>query len=595
MKSTGLSRMALNDFTGGLNDTVSLDSLKPNELVRADNVMVFKSGGIETRPGTSKLNATSYGTEIDQDISWPLSDGTFIHLIMRGSKLYKVDDTTGVVVEKKALSAAVIGYAVVEEKLFFVDGVEYFVYGHFRFTSASGTQTIALNDIVKNIGSSGGGATGHFFKALAAHGSTNLGTENFNNVVKWQDVTDGIIPDDIRAVPIDGKGTVSGADLTNIRKCTMMEYHPSSGRIFYAGNPQDATVLYYGEILNAYAAVGSAVVRPTSASGPITGLQAFMSSLLVSYKRAWMYWDGITIGVDAKWRRMPLAVGCVNHWAKALTPYSLTFWGNDGIYTIYPGLLMDSVTVVATKELYSRLDENKVELSIKSMKNPERVRVCYFDGNLYFAYGDVQGQRNNKVLVLNWDLKSFVKITGWQVNDWHIGDNEELWFASKNYILKYTSESINDIDVDTGAAKAVAAKAWIPPLKLGSISDAFIMKRLNTVFVCAKQYEDDDSTANMQVELSSDYVSVTNPTVSGQVAINESLVWGRQWGLVWGFIDLVVQRITYGKVGFRHAVKIESETVDNRWFLYSLGFEFAGLDGTEAIAVNATETPWITD
>lgn len=590
-----MKTLALNDFTGGLNDTVSQDSLKPNELVKADNVMVFKSGGIETRPGTVALNSVSYAAEIDQDIQWPLSDGSYIHLVMKGSKLYLVNPMTGELTEKITLAKSVIGYIILDEKLFFVDGNNYYVYGFFKYTSASGTQTIALGDIIKNIGSSGGGTANHFYKAKAAHGSTNLGTENFSNTTKWEDVTFGIIPDDIRAVPPDGKGTVSGADLTNVKKCTMIEYHSPSNRVFFSGNPSDATAVYFSELSNQYAVLGSSKLTPSSSAGPVTGLQAFMSALLVSYKRSWMYWDGVSIGTDAKWRKIPLSAGCVNHWAKSITPYSMTFWGSDGIYVIYPGMLMEDVAVLATRELYTRVDENKVETAVKSMKNPQNVRLKYFDGNLYMAYGTVQGQRNDSVLVLNWDLKSFVKFTGWQVNDWHVGDEEELWFASKNYILKVKDSAFNDVNVDTGAAKAIVAKAWTPPLKLGQAADAFIMKRLDMVFVAARQYETEDFTSDIAVEISSDYVQTEQTALSGQAVINESLVWGRQFGLIWGFIDLVIQKVLYGRVGFRHSVKIESNKIDNKWFVYSLGFLFDSRDGTEAAGINDTTTGWITD
>jgi hypothetical protein len=586
-----MKALALDDFTGGLNDTVSLDSLKPNELIKAENVIVFKSGGIETRPGTVKVNTTSYGMEIDQSIQWPLSDGSFKHLVMANKKLYVVNASTGALTEKTALASNVIGYIVLEEKLFFVDGNEYYVYGFFKYTSLSGTQTIATNDIVKNIGSSGGGVANHFYKAKAAHGSTDLGTTNYADTSKWTDVTDGIIPDDIRAVPVDGKGAVAGADLANVRKCTMMEFHSPSARVFFSGNPTDATAVYFSEINNAYAVLGSSKLTPSSAAGPVTGLQSFMSSLLVSYKRTWMYWDGVSVGTDARWRRVPLNAGCVNHWAKAATPYSITFWGNDGIYVIYPGMLMEDVAVLATRELYSRVDENKVEVSLKAMKNPSNVRLKYFDGNLYMAYGTVQGAKNDTVLVLNWDLKNFVKYTGWQVNDWHVGDTEELQFVSKNYLLRVSVDALSDIDVTTGTAKAISVAAWTAPLKLGHATDSFTIKRLDSVYVAAKQYETDEFDSAFTVSVVSDY----SQKEYSDGSVNESLVWGRDFGLRWGFVELAIQKILYGKAAFRHAVKIESSALNNKWFIYSVGFLFDPRDGSEASSMHESMTEWITD
>lgn len=584
-----MSYLVLRDFTGGLNDTIPYDSLRPNELIRADNILVFKTGGAEVRPGTLKFNSTSYAAEVDQDISYYLSDGSFIHLVMVGNILYKVNNSTGALTSKKALARATIGYFVYENKLFFVDGNDYYVYGYFKFTSASGTQTIALNDVVKNIASSGGGTANHFYKAKAAHGSTNLGTENYANTSKWDDITDGSIPDDIRSVPADGKGTVSGNDLSNIKRCTILEYHPHSYRVFAAGDSTDPTALYYTEIDNPYAHVPASVLRPKSGAGPITALKSFVNSMLISYKRLWKYWDGIEVGTDAQFGDVPIPTGCINNWAVAMTPYSLTFWGADGPYVIYPGILIKDLTVMATNEMYQRLDEGKVEAAVKTMLNPDKVRIVYHDGNVYFAYGTTTG-RNDSVLVMNWDTKTFVKYTGWQVNDWHISSTEELWFATKNYILKQSSTAYSDINTSTGAKKAIDVKMYLPPLNLGDIRTSFLKKYLKNLFIMARQFETSSFTSDMTATIVSDYQETT-----ASFSAFESLVWGTRWGLAYGFVDLVIKRMDCAKKAFRHSLQLESNIVDNHWFLYTLGYEYTALEDSEATSVNINLTPWITD
>ena len=589
---SAVKMFSLDDFTGGLNTTVSMDSLKENTLIHADNVSVFRSGGIEFRSGTEALNGASYGVEIDQDIMWYLPAGGYIHLVMHSKKLYKVNDTTGVLTLKATLASFEVGYVVFQDKLFFVDGNNYYVYGYYKFRSDDGTETIAADDIVKYLGGGGGGVTNAYYKAKAAHGSIDLGAEDFTDTARWTNVTDGAIPDDIREVPIDGAGVVSGATLDKIKKCTMLEFHPISYRIFAAGNPSDPTALYFSEINNPYAFKGSSELRPTSAAGPITGLQSFVQSMLVSYTRKWMFWDGIKVGTDVEWGTLPIPTGCVNHWAKVLTPYSLTFWGTDGLYIVYPGILIKDLVVIATKELYTKIDGNKIEDDIKAMKNPDRVRLLYHDEKVYFAYGTAQGQRNNIVMVLNWDTKTFVRFTGWQVNDWHVTENNQIWFVSKNYILKYTEGVYNDVNVLTGAPKPIHVYVALPPLKLGGSQSIFLQKELRHLYVAAKQPLDEENTSTFNLSIVSDYVT-RGPFLAD---VKESLVWGGNWGLKYGFVDLVVKRAECGKKGFRHGIIIESNELDNHAFIYSLGFEFVLLDGSEAGAINAEgNLSWIQD
>ena len=589
-----MSRVAtycVTEFTGGLNDTVALDSLKENELVAADNVNVFKSGGIEVRYGCKKLNSASYAAEVDQDIMMYLSNGVALHFVMIDKDLYKVNATTYAVTKLKDLARETIGWFVYEDKLFFVDGTGYYVYGYYEFTSASGSEDIAKDDIVKNIASSGGGIAGHFYKAKSALGVIALGTENYANTTNWEDVTDGYVPNDIRDVPVDGKGVVAGNDLTNIKKCTILEFHPLSYRLFAAGNSDAPTALYYSEVDNPYAFISTSILLPTSSAGSIKGLKSFMQSMLVSYERVWMYWDGIEVGTDVEWGRLPIPTGCLNHNAVALTPYSMTFWGTDGLYIIYPGMLIRDSVVLPTKELYTKIDDNKVETAVKSMKNPENVRVVFHDGNVYFAYGTEEDERNNTVLVLNWELKCFVKYTGWQVNDWHITALGELGFASLNYLLQQDTTSYNDINVTTGEEKAIEPYAKTVPFKLGSITNAFLQKELRHVYLSAKQYVDEDYTSKVSITVGSDYLDV-GPNIAD---INLDLIWGREWELKYGFVDLVVLRVESGKNGFRHSVILESDSLDNHWLIYALGFEYVVLDGSEAMAVNAPKTAWITD
>ncbi|HQA48079.1 MAG TPA: hypothetical protein PK985_06090, partial [Bacillota bacterium] len=82
--------VSYSDITGGMNDTVSPDSLKDNEARHIENFVIAKDGGVVVRAGTKMINEDSFDGEIDQVIEWVLSDGSVILLNMIDKKLYEL-------------------------------------------------------------------------------------------------------------------------------------------------------------------------------------------------------------------------------------------------------------------------------------------------------------------------------------------------------------------------------------------------------------------------------------------------------------------------------------------------------------------------
>ena len=62
--------VSYSDITGGMNDTVSPDSLKDNEARHIENFVIAKGGGVVVRAGTKMINEDSFAGEIDQVIEW---------------------------------------------------------------------------------------------------------------------------------------------------------------------------------------------------------------------------------------------------------------------------------------------------------------------------------------------------------------------------------------------------------------------------------------------------------------------------------------------------------------------------------------------
>lgn len=557
-----------NQFINGYNDTVAPDNMKDTELRKCVNALALRQGGIAVRKGASKVNAASYAAEVNQLISWPLSDGNEKLLAMVGSDLCLINNDGTKTVKKAGLNSTEIGYYVYLDALYFVDGLKYYVYGFFNWYSSGGTVTIALDDIVKNDKpSSGGGTLNHFYKAKAAHGSTNLGTVDFSNTSNWTDVTDGIIPDDIREVPAYSDVT---NDLTPIKRCKYLNFHPTSFRIFATGDYKDPKAIYFSEsgYPNYFKAVSK--LYPTSAYGPVLSLTNLSKSMLVGYKNGWMVWDGIDI-TDATWKPVAIPDGLDAEGSIALAPQSLLYSSREGVSNFHVTAIYDDTVIMQTRDTYNVLSRNKVENTIKAMVDKERIKAIYDDGYYYMAYCDDDNLSvNNKVLVLDWETKGFSQISGWQVNCWCKRQNGDILFGSKNYILK-AFDGYNDINVTTGAEKAIALDVESKFYSLGNLAQSFYPKDVKRFFLSARQPLTDN--AYVDIAVVTDYVTTSIDNVD-QANFNESLVWNRNWGTVWGFSELVTQEMQVNRVGLRHQIKFSSEYTDNDILIYAFAFEY---------------------
>lgn len=567
--------VSYSDITGGMNDTVSPDSLKDNEARYIENFVIAKDGGVVVRAGTKMINEDSFAGEIDQVIEWVLSDGSVILLNMIDKKLYELvkNADTGKIGKtlKIELAKETISYAPYKNVFYFLDGSEYYSWGDFDYYSSNGTVTIKKDDIVKNepksTHSSAPGEEGHFYKALSAHGEIDLKTADYGNEEKWEDVThsSGLFPDIIRAVvPTDDETN----DLTPIRRCKYIIQHPYSLRFFFAGDSKDQFALYYSEVDNPKFVKATNKLYPTTASGPITGLVSIMRHICVSYYNQWRAWSGAFVGGDAQWKRLPIPEGCINSDTIALTPESMTFMGQNGIHIVHVSLIYDDVVVVSTESMFKDIIANKMENTFAGIVHPETCRGVYHKNKYYLAYGDdPTNPKNNKIMVFDWLLGfSPVIFSGLQVNSWCSRQDGSLIFGSKNYNFQM-GVGTHDYDVSTGKAKPIKAELLTQPYKLLPPSYAFHRKQINIFFIQSQQQK--EKTENLDITVITDY---TEKKLEADLA--EALVYGRPWRKIWGWSDIVTQEAVVENVGTRVAVKLESTDIDNPVHIYRFGFDF---------------------
>lgn len=570
--------VTINNFTGGINDTSPPDMVSDNELVSCINLIPF-DGGLKYRGGTTALNSASYGYNVTQSFEWKLNNGSVKNMAVINKQLCEISDTNGTKTVKQTIVSDAVAWVPYKNVLFFIDGSKYYMYGYFKFISTDGTVTLAVGDIVKH-GSS-------FYKSIDVSGSVNLGTQTYTDTLHWSDVTDSTcgIPNDVREVIADSDAT---NDLSPIKKCKYMALHNAGLRFFFAGNPDDPTALYFSEIDSPNFVKKTNILYPNTAAGAVTGLEVFMKSVLVCYKTAWYVWNGIDVATDVTWKQIAVPAGCVANEAKCLTPTSLTFVSNDDIWIMSSGLINDDVIMTTPQSLLYNVTDKKISNLMRTIAHRETIQMVYHENYVYIAYGDdPQTTTNNKVLVMDWNTRTFTVYDGWQVNGWNKRGNGTLMFASLNYILSYNSGINHDINTADGTNKGIRRYAKTKAFAPAGDKGLWYPTTVTKLFVAAPQSLAIENV--VKIGISSGYYSSAidmelNQTIN-DINMIESLVWGRTWNKIWGYTDYVSYYFVTNKKAMRHSVVVETDstyvsdeetTAPN--VIYSFGLEFNPLE-----------------
>ena len=180
--------------------------------------------------------------------------------------------------------------------------------------------------------------------------------------------------------------------------------------------------------------------------------------------------------------------------------------------------------------------------------------------------------------MMDWETKAFHTFTGWQVNCFLTMADGKLLIGSKNYILIVDEEYLHDIDVDTGDRKAINIQVEGHDYRLGSVSQVFYTKFLNRFFFSCLQSDTTEDELNLTIELYSDYTQKNYNT-----DVNESLIWSRKWNKAWGFSSLVTQYADVNQKGFRFRPVFKASSLNNKFYVYSFGFEFDYVEATGTI------------
>lgn len=350
-------------------------------------------------------------------------------------------------------------------------------------------------------------------------------------------------------------------NLEHIHRCKYVIRHPNSHRIFAAGDSENISALYYSEPGDPGEWKPTSVLFPVTGEGPILGLAIFGDALLAFYRRSIWAWRGIDPDEDATWFRLPTGVGTSSDKSIALTPGTLTFLSDDGIYCISPAILGFNVALQPTEGLVLNLAKNKVQNLIRSIEKPEEAVGVYdpHRGRYLLAYTEPDAERNTKILVYDWSIHAFTVYTNLQVNDFLARPDGTLLAATHGHILQL---EVGDSDDGNPIPMVVKTKQY-------NLDAPFHKKRIFRIYMSFRQPEQDTSIVTLRL-----YVDGTLENEIVNSHVYENFVWGKSnWGAIWGFRDQVTTRSRISAGGHRVQVEFVNLQADVPTTIYGLAFE----------------------
>lgn len=550
-----------------------------------------------------------YSAQVERLIAWPRNDGTETLLAVFSSgepayTLQKIGDD-GKATQVCALNSIDIGFFFYRDCFCFTDGSQYRVYdgtnvqlmlptdtpaallaaagaagnpnGTYKYKvtfanslgqegplGAEMTITVTNQKVeLSNIPTLAGSYKRHIYRTTAGGGSTfkllaELGTDEVSYL---DDTADADLGADYVEQPADN-------DLEPIARCRLLLWHPKSFRVFAAGDSSDGPALYYSEANNPGYFKDVNVLYPTTADGPVYGIASFGEAMIAKYQGSDWAWKGTDPASDAEWTKLPSDQGTVSSRTIRLTPNSLTFLGQGGIISLSPGLVDYSIVLLTGDELVKNRAKNKVTNIIRSISNRSIACAVYdkTSERYLLAYTDTPGgARNNKALVLDWGLQAFTVYNGWAVNDFTQRANGDVLFGTNGYIVKI-GQGYKDWDETAGDYKPIS---YVFEPKPWNLDYPFNEKR-NKYFLLAAKQPKAESSGIDELTITSGYKSVKFSDIS----LDESFVWGKQWGLKWGWTDLVTKKMDCRLVGARFQVRVEDNRIGEALTIYGFAFEF---------------------
>lgn len=362
-------------------------------------------------------------------------------------------------------------------------------------------------------------------------------------------------------------------DLEPVKKCKFIVRHPMSYRFFAAGNADDQSALYFSEPNAPGFFRETSKMYPATAEGPITALAVTGDAVIIFFKNGAYTWRGKDPMSDAAWTKIPIGQGTAAPRTIASTPSSLTFMGAGGLYALNPSIAGYNMVITPTEGMVNNLALNRVTGIINNIANPSACcavydikRECY-----YLAYqGENSPGQNDRVLVYNWKLNAFSRYTGLFLNDICLRYNGDILAATfynegavrKGAIIKLNTgyNDFGDRPID-----------FRIQTKQHQLDYPFFIKKVRALYVAFKHGAGSSAAMNIYVGVDS-----SRQLLSGNMLAEGGsyLVWGEEWGKLWGNDNLATRRGKLRGKGYRVQIEISNSALNQPFALLGIAVQF---------------------
>ena len=451
-------------------------------------------------------------------------------------------------------------------------------------STAAGTVTIYLDNTAHAVSVGANATINTIVDAIKSLNVSGWTSEKQGNTVIFTKNTAGLTTNGyvdpgttgcVLTYTTEREGKINDNNLDPIKKCTMFAVHQGSHRVFATGNPDDNAV-YYSEIGQpTYFKSDYNKLYPENKYGKSTGLLQISESILVSFENGWYAWSGINALDDAKWKPISLPYGCVNHRTIALTPYSFTYLGKDGIYTVSASILNTEVAMVQGRDVINKITGSRVEKAISKIYDTDGCTATFYDNTYYLAYNteDSFGHYNNRVLKYEWETKSFSENTGWQVNAW-CSDGNGLYFATRGDLL-VVDVGTDDWNVDVPYTyKPINFHVKTKEYGFGAPFKDKVVRLIGVVF--KQPIGENEIGADIRVNMGYQHYGVEYQLNS--VEVTESLIYGRNWALRWGYREAIVKMIELTMPSNTYQLDISNSKLNSPITVIAIGFVYEPTD-----------------
>lgn len=474
------------DFKYGMNTDSALEHLAESELRLAENVDLSQRGGSKKREGVDKINSSGYGARITQHFEWKKRDGQIQEMAIIDKNLCELSGEGREKSVVRNVGSDYINYFSLQDHLYYLTGTSF---------------------------------------------------RRYNGSV------DEVVPE------AKDKNNESYEDnsLENVKNCTFVVRHPKSQRMFFAGNPEDRSALYYSEPAEPGYVKGTSIMYPSTGDGPIRGLTLFVDAVLVLFQHSVWVWRGIDPETDAVWHKLPTNEGTLSPRTICTSRVGLLYLGSRGIIALSPSIVGVSGEIEPGKDAVVNVSQDRVENLIRGIKHRE-LACAVFDsrrGLYILSYSDQEIAENNKILVLD-ENAAHVVWTGIVANDIYFDSSERVVFASNNYLLAQKENEYRDLLPD-GSKVPVVFRIKTA----GYVLENPLLDKLITQYLVMAGGQEQTSEFNLKIIV--DGQTVIDDLVDNQTNVETNVI-----------------RKVFRSKGRQVAFELKSED-ENEFVLYALG------------------------